>query len=248
MVTPPTGHYSSGISSSLTYEPPRQQDPDFNISPSPKPGAKRGPNSGVAEVTSRVYPDINADPELYRHPSAPPLRASEVERNIERFRAKCESVRGLGMPFQDVVRGWEERAAMGNREEPKAQLGAGGTGGIGSSLPGGKSHLSRMRDIFEQPAVVAKEFRVSHGADQPKTSTERFQRTPHLCSPTRSPRPIALEPRSSTPDRWVKIGPEGQVKRVWKLEYENDAHSSPVNRVAALRGSLAAPRRVSTES
>lgn len=147
---------------------------DFDVSPSPKPGARRGlvgSDCGIAEVTSRVYPDINADPELYRHPSAPPLRASEVERNIERFRAKCESVRGLGMPFQDVVRGWEERAAMGKREGPQAQLGAGGMGGIGS-LPGGKSHLSRLREIFEQPAVVAKDVRVSYSADQPKTPTD----------------------------------------------------------------------------
>jgi hypothetical protein len=146
------------------------------------------PNSGVAEVTSRVYPDINADPELYRDPSAPPLRASEVERNIERFRAKCESVSGLGMPFQDVVRGWEERATMGKREEPKAQLGAGGTGGLGSSLPGGKSHLSRMRDIFEQPKAVAKDVRVSPGADQPKTSTDPDSSVPLDC-PARLDRP-----------------------------------------------------------
>jgi hypothetical protein len=132
-----------------------------------------------------VYPDINADPELYRDPSAPPLRASEVERNIERFRSKCESVRGLCIPFQDVVRGWEERAAMGNREEPKAQLGSGdsrgGTGGIGTSLPGGKSHLSRMRDIFERPAVVAKDVRVSHGVDQPRTSTDPDISVPLTC-------------------------------------------------------------------
>lgn len=71
---------------------------------------------------------------------------------------------------------------MGKREEPKAQLGAGGTA-LGTSLPGGKSHLSRMRDIFEQPEAVAKDVRVSHGADQPKTSTDPDSAYPSLVQP-----------------------------------------------------------------